>query len=164
MGMATHSSILAWRIPWTEEPGGLQFIGSQRVGYEKWLNTHIHIYLSTYLSICIWNWLTTVRSDHSEIGKASPQARNSGKSWCYSPESKFHRAASWKFRLEAKIEADPVLRQDCFFFRQPLSFLLRLSTDAMRPRHTVEGCVLLWEVYQSRCDSHQYTPSQKHLE
>ena len=29
--MATHSSILAWKIPWTEEPGGLQFIGSQRV-------------------------------------------------------------------------------------------------------------------------------------
>ena len=31
-GMATRSSILAWRIPWTEEPGGLQSIGSQRVG------------------------------------------------------------------------------------------------------------------------------------
>ena len=30
-GIATHSSILAWRIPWTEELGGLQFIGSQRV-------------------------------------------------------------------------------------------------------------------------------------
>ena len=30
--MATHSSILAWRIPWTEEPGRLQSIGSQRVG------------------------------------------------------------------------------------------------------------------------------------
>ena len=29
--MATHSSILAWRIPWTEEPGGLQAMGSQRV-------------------------------------------------------------------------------------------------------------------------------------
>ena len=29
-GMATHSSILAWRIPWTEEPGGLQSMGSQR--------------------------------------------------------------------------------------------------------------------------------------
>ena len=29
-GMATHSSILAWRIPWTEEPGGLQSVGSQR--------------------------------------------------------------------------------------------------------------------------------------
>ena len=33
-GMATHSSILAWRIPWTEEPGELQFIGSQRIGYD----------------------------------------------------------------------------------------------------------------------------------
>ena len=32
-GMATHSSILAWRIPWTEEPGGLQSIGLQRVGH-----------------------------------------------------------------------------------------------------------------------------------
>ena len=32
-GMATHSSILAWRIPWTEEPGGLQSVGSQRVGH-----------------------------------------------------------------------------------------------------------------------------------
>ena len=30
--VATHSSILAWEIPWTEEPGGLQSIGSQRVG------------------------------------------------------------------------------------------------------------------------------------
>ena len=30
-GMATHSSILAWRIPWTEEPGGLQSIGLHRV-------------------------------------------------------------------------------------------------------------------------------------
>ena len=30
-GMTTHSSILAWRVPWTEEPDGLQSIGSQRV-------------------------------------------------------------------------------------------------------------------------------------
>ena len=33
-GMATHSSILAWRIPWTEEPDGLQSLGSQRVGHD----------------------------------------------------------------------------------------------------------------------------------
>ena len=32
--MATHSSVLAWRIPGTEEPGGLQFMGSQRVGHD----------------------------------------------------------------------------------------------------------------------------------
>ena len=33
-GMATHSSILTWEIPWTEEPGGLQPTGSQRVGHD----------------------------------------------------------------------------------------------------------------------------------
>ena len=32
--MATHSSILAWKIPWTEEPGGLQSMGSQGVGHD----------------------------------------------------------------------------------------------------------------------------------
>ena len=32
--MATHTSILAWRIPWTEEPGGLQSTGLQRVGHD----------------------------------------------------------------------------------------------------------------------------------
>ena len=32
--VGTHSSILAWRIPWTEEPGGLQSMGSQRVGHD----------------------------------------------------------------------------------------------------------------------------------
>jgi len=31
--MATHSSILAWKIPWIEEPGGIQSMGSQRVGH-----------------------------------------------------------------------------------------------------------------------------------
>ena len=40
-GMATHSSILAWRIPWTEEPGGLQSMGSQRVRYDYVTNTYL---------------------------------------------------------------------------------------------------------------------------
>ena len=39
-GMATHSSIVAWRIPWTKEPGGLQTMGLQRVGLNQRL-THI---------------------------------------------------------------------------------------------------------------------------
>ena len=37
--MATHSRILAWRIPWTEEPGGLQSMGTQRVGHHRAINT-----------------------------------------------------------------------------------------------------------------------------
>ena len=38
--MATHSSILAWKIPWLEEPGGLQSIGSPRVGMTKHAHGH----------------------------------------------------------------------------------------------------------------------------
>jgi len=38
--MATHSSILAWKIPWTEEPGGRQSMGSRRVGHDLATNTH----------------------------------------------------------------------------------------------------------------------------
>ena len=46
--MATHSSILAWRIPWIEEPGGLQSTGSQRVGHD-WETSHTHIcFISIY--------------------------------------------------------------------------------------------------------------------
>ena len=47
-GMATHTSILAWRIPWTEEPGGLQFIRLQRVGHNGMTNsfsfTWMHVF------------------------------------------------------------------------------------------------------------------------
>ena len=45
-GMATHSSILAWRIPWREEPGGLQSMGSQRVGHNWTTFTSFHIITS----------------------------------------------------------------------------------------------------------------------
>ena len=40
-GKATHSSVLAWRIPWTEEPGGLQSMGLQRVGHD-WATSNLH--------------------------------------------------------------------------------------------------------------------------
>ena len=58
-GMAIHSNILAWRIPWTEEPGRLQSMRSQRIGY-NWSNgrhtstsTHLLSSFPHSLSICI---------------------------------------------------------------------------------------------------------------
>ena len=49
--MATHFSILAWRIPWTEEPGGLQSLESQRVRHE-----HTHTHQETFLdAFCMVN-------------------------------------------------------------------------------------------------------------
>ena len=49
-GMATHSSILAWRIPWTEEPDGLQSMGLQRVGH-NWA-TNPHAYTGSKKTLC----------------------------------------------------------------------------------------------------------------
>ena len=42
--MSTHSSILTWGIPWTEKPGGLQSMGSQRVGHDQACK-HTHTYI-----------------------------------------------------------------------------------------------------------------------
>jgi len=47
-GMATHSSILAWRIPWTEEPGRLQSIGCPLMQLSTHTNTHTHTLDYTY--------------------------------------------------------------------------------------------------------------------
>ena len=49
-GMGTHSSILAWRIPWTEDPGRLQSMGSQRVEHD-W--NDLHTQMSTSIPIFI---------------------------------------------------------------------------------------------------------------
>ena len=63
--MATHSSILAWRIPWTEEPGELQFMGSQRVGRDSGANFHFSLSLSSYFELSNYsfsrNWFTLAK-------------------------------------------------------------------------------------------------------
>ena len=53
--MATHSSILAWRIPWTEETGGLWSMGLQRLDMTEWLNTaqHVCIYFSENITAVV---------------------------------------------------------------------------------------------------------------
>ena len=60
--MATHSSILAWRIPWTEEPGGLQSMGLQRVGH-NWARTHSfnnsYTNTSLYCALLYFNFTRT---------------------------------------------------------------------------------------------------------
>ena len=52
-GMATHSSILAWRVPWTEQTARLQSMGSQRVGRDL-LTEHVHKHSLSSLSV-VWN-------------------------------------------------------------------------------------------------------------
>jgi len=49
--MAAHSSILAWRIPWTGEPGRLKFMALQRVGHDRVTKQQQHIKLLTYVPL-----------------------------------------------------------------------------------------------------------------
>ena len=66
--MATHSSILAWEIPWTEEPGGLQFMGSPRVKHNLATKHQTFILLNFKMQskVCIlriFSGLTMLRKD-----------------------------------------------------------------------------------------------------
>ena len=66
-GMATHSSILAWRMPWTEEPGRLQAIGLQRVRYDWVTCTSLHftvilIQKDKCTQMCVAALFTTART------------------------------------------------------------------------------------------------------
>ena len=51
--MATHSSILAWKIPWTEEPARLQSMGSQRVGHD-WATSLFYFFNNILVWFCYW--------------------------------------------------------------------------------------------------------------
>jgi len=56
--MATHSSVLAWRIPWTEEPGGLQSTGLQRVRHNRATkHSTAHVYIHTYIPNLLYSSL-----------------------------------------------------------------------------------------------------------
>ena len=55
-GMATHSSIIAWRIPWTEEPGRLQSMGSQRVRHD-WVTFYLRFSYNSLFCLCIYFFL-----------------------------------------------------------------------------------------------------------
>ena len=57
--MATYSSILAWRITWTEEPGGLQSMQSQRVEPDRVTDTLSYLTYFIYLHIYIYTQITT---------------------------------------------------------------------------------------------------------
>ena len=80
--MATCSSILAWKIPWTEELGGLQSMGSQRVRHD-WVTEHAHkqLYIapnSGWAMVlcqqsCLWKSFHGPHSRHSPPSPSSPQ-------------------------------------------------------------------------------------------
>ena len=131
--MATHSSILAWRIPRTEGPGGLQSIGSQRIRQTEvtWheVPTHTEIYLKEFhmqLHMQLWR-LTSLR----------PIRQTS----ILEILAKVHAAV-----LNPKMTWRQNFCPPC----GPPSFLLRPSSDWMRPTHIMEDDLL----YSAPTDFH----------
>ena len=69
-GIATHSNSLAWRIPWTEEPGGLQSMGSQKVTHE-WLSV---LFPVTQPHLLLWFWRPKLwNRDNDEVEDSQMQ-------------------------------------------------------------------------------------------
>ena len=72
-GMATYSGIFAWRIPWTEELGGLLSIGSQSQTWLKWLSMHVcptsceFIYQLFFFSYFLYNKDSAVMGTHVQV-------------------------------------------------------------------------------------------------
>ena len=80
-GMATHSSILAWRIPWTEEPRELQSMGSQRVAHNHATNT---------LTPCLINAKATRPTGHKNK-EESISCKSELMDWGFYTQHKYHR-------------------------------------------------------------------------
>ena len=102
--MATHSSILAWRFPWTEDPGGPQLMGSQRVRH-NWETNSLSIFmrLSCRLNeVVLWKALrTTPCTIKCLLNKLKDETKTSGRK--YTHRSLWHQGTWETFQLDAKI-------------------------------------------------------------
>ena len=107
-GMATHSSILAWRIPWTGEPGRLQSMGLQRVGHDWATNTYIYglgMVLGTLYPWYHWTPINPAKGLHQcpvwprrqiqEAGAISPRSL----SWCGAEQCCPNNRLHWHFKV-----------------------------------------------------------------
>ena len=74
-GMAIHSSVLAWRIPWTEEPVRLQSLGSPRAGHDQ--VTHMEKEMATHSSVLAWR----IPGTEEPVGLPSLGSHRVGHDW-----------------------------------------------------------------------------------
>ena len=118
-GMATHSSVLAWRIPWTEKPDGLQSIGSQRVRYD-WSNlahTHRNLWMWPYLET-VFADVTRMRLSWMRVGPKFNDWHTHRKTvmwtkaeiWSHAPTSQKHQRAQKTTRSSEEVRKDCPLK------------------------------------------------------
>ena len=105
-GMATQSSILAWRNPWTEEPGGLQSTGSQGVGHDWSDLAHTHtsiiapaIWLETFTSLSIWLLSSGTSTPPTPMWHSCPHCSGPLHPWVGPPEITVNLASASRVPL-----------------------------------------------------------------
>ena len=125
-GMATHSSILVWRIPWTEEPGGLQSMELQRVRHNWATNTFA--YLLLYLmslkdAECSWGESLRTRNSEEQVRAAVGASEGEGRE-----QTRVRKESRWEFKLECEgARRDTVLTA----FRQAEDLQVSLRFSAL---------------------------------
>ena len=132
--MATHSSILAWRIPWTEEPGGLQSIGMQRVRHNWSDSAHRHSW-DVHSSYWVFSLLGSLCVDYGPNSKQNFH--------CHSKHLSPFGFIFLKLSGEPNIKTPHILESLClsftegaklsFFFFSPSFFLCRYEKDMALP-------------------------------
>ena len=136
-GLATHSSILAWKTPWTVEPGKLQSVGSQRVRHDWAANTHTHTHTHTCAT-----WLCKIVDEGSVWGqaarhsKASKQTRLVEKKVCFISDAGNWGGRRWQTSVQRPAPQPWQTRGECFY-RQSCGVGGWLHTETTQSSTTV---------------------------
>ena len=119
-GNGTHSSILAWRIPWTEEPGDLQSMGLQRVGHNLVTNTHTHTHTHSR------NVPSSLVSRIPPSTARQPFSLNEDRTSEVQPLERSRQKANGKKRMRCWTKTTEIKRTFPFFTPTHLSSLIQL--------------------------------------
>ena len=161
--MATHSSILAWRIPWTEEPGRLQSTGSQRVRH-NWATSLTHS-IMLYLICCTWCTWSAVTSPNAPYFKVYDVPFIS--TWCQQGKKNANSQRNkWK-AMPTSFKISLSCPESLVFFPQngsssisSVEFSHSVVSDSLRPhelQHTKPPCPSpTSRVYPNSCPSSQW--------
>ena len=123
-GMATHSSILAWRILWTEEPGGLQSMGSQKVGHD-WVTNFYMFSRKFFFFKVLWSAGSSEPWSPDQRSVLPESKGNTGcVTWILLKSLEFRTKACWELSHGNKQRDGTSLHGSSWIFQRLGSFLL----------------------------------------